>query len=308
MDMRSIISQMIVLFIVMILGYITKKTGIMDEQSDKKLSLLLLNVTLPALTLASAMGDEKTLTNQEVLLLFGLSALMYLFLFGMAFILPKILRVPKPDVGLYQFMTIFSNIGYMGFPVVRAIFGSEAVFYAAIFNIPFNILSFSLGIYLITGGEGKGKLDFRFLLHPGIIASFLSVGVYLMDMPMPKVVSDTLIMVGDVTIPLSMIIIGSSLALLPVKKVFNDVRVYLFSLLKLLILPLIFWAGLRLFVVNPVILGVSVVMVSMPVAAAAGMFATAYDGNKELASKGIFISTLLSLATTPFLMWFLFIR
>ena len=117
----------------------------MDNEGDKKLSVLLLNVTLPALTLAAVMEGEKTLSNREVLLLFGLAALMYALFIALSFVIPKILRVPKEDVGLYRFMTIFSNIGFMGFPVVRAIFGSEAVFYAAIFNMPFNLLSFSLG-------------------------------------------------------------------------------------------------------------------------------------------------------------------
>lgn len=308
MNMETIITQMSMLFAIIILGYIVKKVGILDEEGDKRISVLLLMVTLPALTLASVMVDEKTLSNREVGLLFGLAALMYLFLIIMAFILPKLLRVSGPDIGLFRFMTIFSNIGFMGFPVVRAIFGSEAIFYAAIFNIPFNLLSFTIGIYLITGGKGKGKLDYKFLLHPGIISSILSVIIYLSDIAVPRAIVEVFNMVGDVTIPLSMIITGSALAILPLKEVFSDIRIYIFSLLKLLLLPVIFWGLLRCFVTNSDVLGVSTVMVSMPVAAAASMFATAYDGNKELASKGIFISTLMSMATIPFLMWMLFIR
>ncbi|MGI6752396.1 MAG: AEC family transporter [Anaerovoracaceae bacterium] len=308
MNMETIITQMSILFTIILLGYIIKKVGIIDEEGDKKISVLLLMVTLPALTMASVMVDEKTLSNQEVGLLFGLAGLMYLFLIGAAFILPKLLAVQEKDVGLFRFMTIFSNIGFMGFPVVRAIFGNEAVFYAAIFNIPFNLLSFTLGIYLITDGKGKGKLDYKFLLHPGIISSILSVIIYLSNISIPKPVVQVFTMVGDVTIPLSMIITGSALAILPIKEVFSDVRIYIFSLIKLLPLPVIFWWILRWFVVNQDILGVSTIMVSMPVAAAASMFATAYDGNKELASKGIFISTLMSLGTIPFIMWLLFIR
>ena len=129
----------------------------------------------------------------------------------MGILLSRILKVPKEDRNLYQFMTIFSNIGFMGYPVIQSIFGDEALFFASICNLVFNLVCYSYGVYLISG-SGKLSFDFKQLINPGIIFSIIAVIIYLTKYQMPQIIGETSDLIGSITTPLAMMIIGSSLA------------------------------------------------------------------------------------------------
>ena len=306
MNMAAIIQQMLILLIIMGLGFAAQKGKIMDAAGNAKISKLLLYVTLPAMTLASVMSGEKTLSNGEVFLLLGLSAFLYGTLIIGGFLLPKLLRVPKADSKLYTFITVFSNVGFMGYPIVKVIFGDEAVFFAAVLNIPFNVLAYSFGVWLISSGKEGSYFDLRVFLNPGIFAAVIGIVIYMANIPFPDLIYRTVDLVGEITTPLSMLIIGASLGAIPLRRVFNDVRVYIFSVFRLVLIPLAIFGVLRLFIENQTILGVVVVVGAMPVAAVATIFCTQYKGNVELAAKATFLTTTFSVITTPFLVWLLF--
>ena len=137
-------------------------------------------------------------------------------------------------------MTVFSNIGFIGYPIMKAIFGNDSVFNTSLFGMVFNIMLFTLGVYLIgIGQQGNNKLNFMNLITPGVICSFLALFLYLMHIRAPMIVTDFTGMVGDMTTPLAMIIIGVTLGAMNIKKVFNELRVYVYTLVKQLILPII---------------------------------------------------------------------
>ena len=304
MNIQVVINQMIILFLVIIIGYIANKVGILDKSQNQKLSSLVLNITCPALILASV-SDIESGDFKIVVQIFIISIIIYLVLPFMGILLAKILKVPEEDRNLYKFMTIFSNIGFMGYPVIQSIFGTQALFFASICNMVFNIFCYSYGIYLISGDD-KLYFDFKQLINPGIIFSIIAIIIYLTKWKMPQIIGETSNLIGSITTPLAMMLIGSSLADIPPKEVINDIRLYPYTIIKQIIMPILFWWVLKFIVVDKVVLGVLVVLVAMPVGSSTVMFCNQYEGNVDLASKSIFITTLASVFTIPILVYLLF--
>lgn len=152
--MDAIVTQMIILFILVIIGYYLSKKKMMDADFDRKLSGLVINVTCPSLILSSVMGD--TLPDKELILpLLAVGFATYVILIGAAFLLPRYLPVRPSDRGIYSFMLAFGNVGFIGYPIVASIFGASAVFYASILNFPSTLLIFVFGTLFISGGQGK---------------------------------------------------------------------------------------------------------------------------------------------------------
>ena len=201
MDIQVIVNQMIILFLVMIIGYIANKSGILDQTQNQKMSSLVLNITSPGLILSSVRAPTNG-SLSSVIQIFLISIAIYMVLPIMGILLSRILKVPKEDRNLYQFMTIFSNIGFMGYPVIQSIFGDEALFFASICNLVFNLVCYSYGVYLISG-SGKLSFDFKQLINPGIIFSIIAVIIYLTKYQMPQIIGETSDLIGSITTPVA---------------------------------------------------------------------------------------------------------
>lgn len=300
MDIHVILMQMIQLFLVISIGYILFKIKILDVDFNKKLTTLLLSVTTPALIVSSVLTTTDYLPIKDILFVFLVGIIIYIALPIIGFIIVKIMRVPMPQQGLYIFMTVFSNIGFMGFPVMKAIFGNDAIFYTAIFNMIFNLLVFTVGTGIMGyGTDRKTKINLKDLLSPGVVASLIALLIYFVQLKFPDVIVSTVTMIGDITTPMAMLIIGSTLANIPIKEVFGELRLYPYTLIKQVILPILAYPILSLFIKDSLILGVTLIMISMPVANTAVLFATEYDGDVSLAAKSVFMTTLLSIITIP---------
>lgn len=306
MNIGVIFNQMIVLSIVMVIGYVANKKDILNEMVNKKISSLILNITSPALILSSVLNQDKKGDSTVLLLVVFLGICLYIILPFIGIFIGKILKVKKEDEKLYQFMTIFANVGFMGFPVIESIYGTEAVFFAAIINLIFNVLCFSYGVYLISDND-KVSFDIKLLLNPGIVVSIFSIIIYITGIKFPFVIKETSSIVGEITVPLAMMLIGSSLAQIPIKDVFSEKRLYPYTFIKQIVIPIIIYFILKPFVINQMILGVIVILSAMPVGTIAIMFTNEYGGNVSLASKTIFITTISSVITIPTLVYILFI-
>ncbi len=300
MNISVVINQMLQLFLILGLGYFLNKIKLFDTAINQKLNLLILNVTTPAMILASVSSSNQGSSNGAVLKVLLVAIAIFIILPILSFILVKIMRVPKHQEGIYMFMTVFSNIGFMGFPVIKSIFGSEAVFYTAIFNMIFSLLVFTLGIFLINYGT-KNKADFniKILLSPGIVSSFAAIVIYFLKIPIPSVLGSTFNSVGNITTPIAMMLIGSTLANIEIKEVFTEFRIYPYTLVRQILIPAAFYPILKFFITNPLILGVTLIVLAMPVGNSAVQFATKYDADIDLAAKSVFITTLISVFTIP---------
>lgn len=300
MDIYVILMQMIQLFLVMALGYFLYKVKILDKEMNKRLTTLILSVTTPAMIIGSVLNTTVTQSLSDVLFVFVIGIATYIILPIVGFIIVKIMRVPKNQQGLYIFMTVFSNIGFMGFPVMKAIFGNVAIFYTAIFNMIFNLFIFTIGNSMMSYGTGqKTQMNFKDILSPGVVASAFALIIYFTKLQLPDVISSTINMIGDMTTPTAMLIIGSTLATIPLKEVFTEVRIYPFTFIKQIVVPIAVYPILRFFISDPLILGVTLIMIAMPVANSAVLFATEYGGDVSVAAKNIFMTTLLSIITIP---------
>lgn len=301
-----LLQQMVVLFILMGIGYLCSKRAVITDEVGKKLSFIVVNIANPALILTGCMGEEK-IKGQELLITAAVMLAVYAALLLLAQLLPRLLRVEKKSCGTYKAMTVFSNIGFMGFPVVSALYGSGALLYAALFMIPYNILIYTYGISAMAVKEDsrsrKSGVSFGRILNIGVIACILTIAIYLLGIPIPEFIKNTATQLSNLTAPLSMMIIGASLASLNLKELFTDRKLLVFSIIKLVLIPAAGVLLIKQFVSSEVICGVCMVMLATPVGSMTAMLAQQYDGDYEMASKGVALTTVLSVVTMPLVSW-----
>lgn len=301
MDIKTLITSMVELFIIIFVGYFIYKAKIVDDNFTKKFTKLVLDVTLPAMILASVLTLEERQELYDVITAIVVAAaLFFVVLPGIGFFLAKLIRAKKEQIGLYTFMNAYSNVGFMGFPVIEGLCGSVGLFYAAIFNLIFTLSTYTLGIWMMNKGrEDAEKFNVKRLLSPGVLLSALSIVIYFLDIKFPTVITETIESIGSITSPAAMLLIGCSLAKMDIKSVFTEVRIYPWTIIKQLIIPLLLWFPLTMIIKNELVLNVTYVLIAMPVANSAVLFATNYGGDSELAAKTTFITTLISLITVP---------
>lgn len=316
-DLSVLISQLIQLFCIMAIGYVAFKAKIFNETVNKHMSSFVIQITMPIMIIDAVLKlDESSKPSGSIIaVLFIASALFYIVMPFIAFVLVKFLsvtiKIKKYRQGLYMFMMVFANVGFMGFPILKAACGENgdlAVFYAAILNVFFNLASFTYGIVMIGyGTESSAKITWKKFITPGMFSSFLAIILYAVGAHYPaegaNVVGDVLHgilgTIGGLTPPLAMILVGSTLATVKLREVFNYWRLYVFVGLKQIVLPLLFYPIFRLLIKDDLLSTVLFIEFLMPIANSALIFANQYDLDDKFASKAIFISTLFSLITIP---------
>lgn len=244
---------------------------------------------------------DNTITGKDLITTVILAIAVFAGLLIISIFIPIIFRVEKQSAGAYQVMTVFSNIGFMGFPIISSVYGSSALLYATLFLIPYNILIYTYGIHTMKAGkkEGKEKLKIGQILNIGVIACILAILLFIFHVKLPEFLGSVITMLSNLTAPLSMMVIGASMAVIDWKKLLSDYRLLLFSLFKLFVLPIIGTLIVKQVISNEVICGVTMVMLATPVGSMTAMLAQEYNGDYELASKGVMLSTLLSVVTLP---------
>lgn len=303
-----LLQQMIIMFLLMSVGFVGSKIGMITEETSKRLSAIVVNIANPAMILVSGISDER-MEGRELLSLTVVILAIYAVLLLLAYLLPVLLRVDPKSRGVYQAMTVFSNIGFMGYPIIAALYGSSAILYGALYSIPFNILIYTFGVSALRkkeNGEEKKKLSLKEVLNIGVITSIISLILYLWQIRVPGFLTDTLNYLGNLTAPLSMMVIGASMTSISLRELFTDVRLLLFSLIKLLLIPVLGMLLIRQIVTNEVICGVFMIMLATPAGSMTAMLAQEYDGDYETASRGVTLTTLLSVITMPVVSLLLF--
>ena len=295
-----LLQQMVVLFLLMAVGFYCYKKSIITDEVSKKLSAIVVNVANPAMVLTGCMSDDK-IHGSELILTALIMVGIYVVLLILAQIIPGLLRVDLKSRGTYRAMTVFSNIGFMGFPVIAALYGNGALLYASLFMIPYNVLIYTYGVAAMSVNKDSAKdgSALKRIINAGVIACVITAIIYLLELPVPAFVKSTVTYLSNLTAPLSMMVIGASLATINIKKLFTDVKLLIFSAIKLIVIPVIGVLIIRQFVDNEIICGVCMVMLATPVGSMTAMLAQQYDGDYEMASRGVALTTVLSVATMP---------
>ena len=272
------LTVMMTLFAIVIVGYMAGKLGYLGGDFDRQLSRLVINITCPALILSSAMTG--TLPDRRFILpLLLISVITYAILTGAAFLLPRYMTKKKADEGAIGFALMFGNVGFMGYPVVASIFGHEAVFYAAVLNVVNTFAVFTIGTILITGkSEVEGShFQKKVLYSTPMLAAYLTMAIVALEINnIPEVISQPLTMLGNITVPAALLIIGSSMSNLPLRTL-----------------------GFSETVVN-----INTVVIAMPVATYGTILCLRHEKDASLMTEVTFITTLCSMLTIPLLVMF----
>ena len=266
---------MVVLFIIVVLGYALCKLGYMGEDFDRKLSSIVVDVTCPLLILSSVMGEslpDRTL----ILPLLGVGFLTYVLLLVFGFFVPRLIAADRDDQGMIGFALMFANVGFIGYPIVSSIFGAKAVFYAALLNMPNTFFIFTAGVMLVKGEYSVRKLNLKLLFSPAMIAAFVAALLVALDVHTPEIVARPVTMVGNITVPAALMIIGSSMARLPLHDMIGSPKVYVASVVRLGVVPLSLYFLFKVCGVSDIVNEINTVVIAMPVASFGTMFCMKY--------------------------------
>ena len=292
--MSAALHQIVVIFIGIAAGFVCRRLGVLSEQGTGTLSNLVVKLILPLYLFAAILNTSVDVAAGGVLGALLLSALLFLFSGLVAWIFVVLTRPKREDRGVYLFELMCGNVTYIGIPVCAAVLGPSAAFYASLLNIPYNLICFSLGVFLLAG-----KLPWKKIFNPAFLAALAAAILYMLRVPVPKLLLDGCAFIGQATSPCAMLVIGSVLGSVPFKEIFTEWRAIPYVLIRLVGLGALMALLLSFIDVDPVLKGVVILMASMPAATNSTMLCTIYGGNRALSAKLIFLSTALSIVTIP---------
>jgi len=292
------------LLLAMIVGYYLNKKDVFSVEMCQKLSFFIVNITMPLLIITS-LGDVEISNRGELIGFILVGAGFYAALPFLANLIVFVTNVNREDKPVYEMFYIFSNNMFMGYPVAAAIYGNSCIFHLSMFNLGFNLLYYTYGIRCVSGQKDglKGGQALRRMVNPGTVASLLAIVVFFIDLQMPAAVSEICGYVGNVSSPLSMVIIGANIGAYSLKSVFADDRkLYFMSFIRLAVMPIAAYGVMTLLGFSGILRGIAVVTMGMPVASLVSMGCSEYGIYARLGSAGVVMTTVLSLVTIPILL------
>ena len=294
MNLSGVISQLLSLFLMMLTGYVVARAGIMTPEFRARLSSFTLSSAAPCAILSAVLESDST--PATMIGAVGTSFVFYVLMVIFAAVLVRLVRTRKEERGWDQLMLIFTNVGFMGIPVIQSLYGADGVARLSMFILMFNLFFFSYGMLLIASGE---KINFKAMLNPCIIAALLGLLCGVTGLHFPAVVESTMSSIGAMNTPLAMMIIGSSVAHSDVRAALTNLRLYRVSALRMVLMPLLMLLAVSLMPIDPVLKGICVLLAAMPIAGNCGMIADVYAPGDMTASHAIIVSTLSSAVSLP---------
>lgn len=296
--------QMLILFLLMLVGFYLAKKGVLDNKISGFLSMLIVDIANPCLILSGCLSGNG-MSRKTFLETMALAVGIYIVWILLAEIAIPLFFKEKKAQGVYKVMFVFSNMGFMGFPIISAMYGAESLLCASIFLLPFNLLLYTYGMYCMAGRVGDKKSVLKKCFNTGTIAGITAIVISLCELKVPDVAGNTIEMLGNLAAPLSMMVIGASFTEMKVKEVFGDFRLLIFSLIKLIGFPVAGFFLIRLVTDDVVLQGICLIILATPVGSMSAMLARQYGGDYAAASKGIAVTTLFSIVTMPLVFFIL---
>jgi predicted permease len=300
----NVISQVLVLFVMIALGFGSAKFKIFGKDAVKYFSALLIKITLPCVVFVSFQRSFSAELLGEAGVSFAVAMGIYVVSFAIAAVYPYIVKIKGKERGVHRFAIIFSNIGFMGYPMVETLLGPEWLFHLSVFNMCFNLLAYSVGAWLISKEVDKSlTVSWTSFVNPCSVATIAGFILFAFSVALPQPLVQSLKLAGNITTPLSMMIIGITLAQADAKDIIGHWRNYVTSLVRLVFIPMLAAVTLPLFGLRGDFLALSVITAAMPVAAVISILASSYDVASEEASSIVFISTVLCIVTIPVILF-----
>lgn len=300
MTLFTVFFQMLALLIMIGTGYFMTKTGMMDEHTNSQMSKMIVNVFNPLLMLSSAANSAGLIPLRTM----GTVAFIAVGMFAI-FILVGMLLSPhfdkeKEQRKIFQMMFVFSNLGFIGIPVVSSILGEEYIVYVTEFLLIYTIVFYTYGIALMDGKFSRSSL--KSMVNPGTIFGLAAILIIILGIQLPDFVKTAITYLGNVTSPMALVAVGFTLAHSDLKKIFGQPRLYLFSAIKLLILPLLMLPLLKLVTGDIELISVCIVMFGMPIGNMPLILGNQKGIDGSTCSAAIILTTLLCVFTIPILL------
>lgn len=337
MNITIVIGQMCVMLIIILIGYIMFQKGKLSNLSSSHISGLVVNICNPATILCSAFEKEAAISVSDMLYALLVTVCIYALLLAASLLLPLAMRIPKADRYMYHFLTMYGNVGFLGIPLVSAVLGGSALVYVSINCVVYNLLFYTTGVSIIekradasasrqaaeqaeslsaqkdspdsaantVPAKSGIKTFLSRILNIGTVSSLLTILLYLVDFELPMVISDTVTYAGRATTFLSMIVLGVSVAQIPLREIFCHGKAYLFVVLRMILLPVCFVFLLKLFVTDPLLLGASALLLAVPCGNLPLMCSREHGLAADELARTIVLTTLLSVVTIPLVVLFI---
>jgi len=298
----AFLQAMVPLYIMAVIGFVSRRMKILPSHANQVITQLMLYITLPALILFSLNATFSVELFTDLIWLVAMS----IFILSISVIAGAWLRkkaaLPMKQKSVYESLILFGNQGFIGFAISYILMAEQGVLYLTLFNICYLILIWTYGIYIFTKDEQSINWKALFF-NPGILSTLVGLGMLFFPYNWPAPLLDTFESVGKMTIPLSMLLIGSLLADIQwydLRQYCKNVYIWIAAGCKLLVLPLFLFIFLFLDVPYPLII-IAVLTSAMPSASTTSVYAQKFGGDASFASFGVLLSTLLCILTIPLL-------
>ena len=298
MDVSVLIPKMIVFVVLMVIGYLCAKTNFAGREFTKDASKMVINVFMSATIINSVLVSDARLSGGELLQVMLVLCMSVSVCWVLAAVSCRLVGLGD-KAPLFELLIAVMNNMFIALPVVETLFGSQAVFYCSLSCIPFNVLLYTFGIYRLQGGEGKGSVRLRDIFSVPLLATLVALVIFLLRPPVPPVVKELASTMSAATMPLSMIVIGSSLGSVSLLDAFRKGKLYLMCAIRLLLCPLLVWLLAGLITDDLMLRVTATIIAAAPSGVVVSVLAIQYDRDAVFTSEGVLLSTVFSMLTIP---------
>ncbi len=334
MSISVLLQQMGMIFILAGIGFALQKKNVIDEITSKKLATIVVDICNPALIMASILSGGITATKKDLLVAIILGIIFYAVLVLLGFILPYILRSDPENRRFYNLMTVYTNTGFLGIPIAKAILPENAMLYIIVINVVYSLMFYTHGYLIMNSGKGSkltkrsdtrsgsqavlntteplsGSADRKpapkkhpllNMLNPGTVMAVLTLIVFCFDINLPLIMSSTLIYIGNATVFLSMVILGVSIARSRLSDAVRNTRLWGYIVLRMLLFPVIIVLIMRALSFDNTVTLAMCLMGAVPVGSLPLITAEKNGEDTSILSAGVALTTTVSLFTITLLM------
>ncbi|MDR1851899.1 MAG: AEC family transporter [Propionibacteriaceae bacterium] len=292
--------QVAVIFVIIVMGWVVYRTKLVKPKGVDSMTNLLLYVVNPCLIIMSFQidFDLERFGHFFLAVLIDCIALFALVWLSRLFYPAKLIDDPNKRSAL-RFGTIYTNVGFYGIPLTRALLGDEGVFYLIAFLLAFALFVWTQGVNMFEANTDRKTQLRKILLNPNIIATAIAIICFATSFRLPAILASSFNMVADLNTPLSMVVIGCNVAVIPVRTIFKGRGVWYGTAISNVLVPLLALLAIWLVPVEPVIKQVFVLAFACPVGAMLVMFSVRYKRSPDFATRFLCLSTLISIVTLP---------
>lgn len=293
---NSLINLQGMLFLLIAAGVVLRKRGILPDEAKTVLTDLVISLILPCNIISSFLIEF----NMDILKGFAIILIIATLIQFGCLLSAKVFynREPEQRKKVLQYGTVCSNAGFMGNPIAEGVYGEEGLMYASIFLVPQRIVMWSAGVSYFTESPDRRTVVKKVLTHPCIVAVYIGLILMITQFSMPAFLEDTIRNIGNCTTTVSMVLIGTILAEVKPGSIL-DKGIIKYTFIRLILIPFLVFICCRLFHVDPLLSGVSVLLTGMPAGSTTAILAAKYDRDYIFATKCVVVTTLLSLVTIP---------